>query len=78
MVASLWCYLEYHELGGAKQILHCGQRDMCSWSMVKEENWLPWQIKEWFNKKIKKIPKMCLVLGTGKISSPQSVKLLNV
>ncbi len=33
-----------------KNILHCGQRDMCSWSMVNnEENWLPWQMKDWFN-----------------------------
>ncbi len=72
MVASLWCHLENHELGGAKIILHCGQRDMCSWSMVNnEENWLPWKIKDWFNK-INKVPKTCSVPGTGKM--PQSPK----
>ncbi len=49
MVVSLWCHLQHHELGGAKIILYCGQRDMCSWSMVNnEENWLPWQIKDCF------------------------------
>ncbi len=37
------------------KILHFGQRDMCSWNMVNnEENLLPWQIKDWFNKKYKK------------------------
>ncbi len=38
-----------------------------------EENWLPLQIKDWFNKK-KKIPIKCSVPGTSKISSPQSLK----
>ncbi len=38
-----------------------------------EENWLPGQIKGWFNKK-KKVPKKCSVPGTGKILSPQSPK----
>ncbi len=72
MVASLWCHLKHHELGDAKT-LHCGQKDMSSWSMVNnEENWLPWQIKDWFNKKLKKVPKKCSVPGTGKLSSPQS------
>ncbi len=42
MVASLSCHFEHHECGGAKEISHCGQRDMCSCSMVNnEENWLP-------------------------------------
>ncbi len=71
MVASLWCHLEHHEFGGAKKTkIHCGQRDICSWSMVNnEENWLPWQIKDWFNEK-KEFPKNWSVPGTGKISSP--------
>ncbi len=75
MVASLWCHLEHHKLGGVKTILHCGQRDMCSWSMVNnEENWLPWQIKDWFNKNKNKVRKRCSVPGTGKMSSPQFPK----
>ncbi len=75
MVASLWCHLEHHELGGAKTYLHCGQRDMCSLSMVNnKENWLPWQIKDWFNK-IKKVPKSAQSLGLVKchVPSPQRV-----
>ncbi len=77
MVASLWCYLEQHELGGAKKILHCGQRHICSWSMVNNEmNCLPWQIKDWFNKKNEKSPKSAQSLGLVKfqVPSPQRVK----
>ncbi len=56
--------------------LHCGQRDMCSWSMANdEENWLPLQIKEWFNKTNKKSPKSAQSLGLVKfqVPSPQRV-----
>ncbi len=56
--------------------LHCGQRDMCSWSMVNnEENWLLWQIKDWFNNKNKKYPKSAQSLGLVKfqVPSPQRV-----
>ncbi len=49
---------------------------MCSWSMVNnEDNWLPWQIKDWFNKKIKKSPKSAqsLTLVKFQVHSPQRV-----
>ncbi len=77
MVASLWCHLEHHALGGAKNKLHCGQRDMCSWSMVNnEENWLPWQIEDWFNKNKKSLPKSAQSLWLVKfqVPNPQRVK----
>ncbi len=59
------------------KILHCGQRDMSSWSMVNnEQNWLPWQIKDWFKKIKKKSPKGAQSLGLVKyqVPSPQRVK----
>ncbi len=49
---------------------------MCSWCMVNnEENWLPWQIKDWFNKTNIKSPKSAPSLGLVKfqIPSPQRV-----
>ncbi len=41
-----------------------------------EENWLPWQIKDWFNKKDKKFPKSAQSLGLVKfqVPSPQMDK----
>ncbi len=37
---------------------------------INEENWLPWQIKDWFIKKKKKPPKSALFLGLVKLKSP--------
>ncbi len=84
MVVSLWCHsesesdhLEHHELGGAPQKNYIVVRETCSWSMVNnEENWLWWQIKDWFNKKIKKFPKSAQSLGLVKfqVPSPERVK----
>ncbi len=59
-----------------KKKLHSGQRNMCSWSMVNnEENCLPWQIKDCFNKNNKKSPKSAQSLGLVKLQvpSPQRV-----
>ncbi len=36
MVASLWCHLEHHELGGAK-----ANMTLSSSIVNNEENWLP-------------------------------------
>ncbi len=61
-----------------KKRFHCGQRNMCSWGMVNnEENWLPWQIKHWFNKNLKKSPKGTQSLGlvTFQVPSPQRVNI---
>ncbi len=59
-----------------KNILHCGQRDMYSWSMVNnEENWLPCQIKDSLNKKNKKSPKGAQSLGLVKFQSPVPKRL---
>ncbi len=64
-VQLLWHHLERHEnVVVQNNLLHCGQGGMSSWSMTNK------RLVNFFFK----VPKMCPVPGTGKISSPQSPK----
>ncbi len=85
VVTSWRCHCDVIEsimnLVVAKNILPCGQRDMCSWSIVNnEENGLPWQIKDWLNKNNKKFPKSAQSMGLAKfqIHSPQRVNIIRM
>ncbi len=58
-----WCKTKYYIVVRANITL-------CTWRMVNnEKNWLPWQIKDWFNNNNK---------SPQKVFSPQRVKNLNI
>ncbi len=84
----LWCHgsiivtsFNVMHLVVQKELLHCGQGSMSSWTMVNnEDNWLPWQLKEWFNQINNKFLKSAQSLGLiyFQVPHPQRVKECNV